>query len=211
MSVSGAINALAQALSAQQAVAATKPATPGAASANPNWTVGGDLWTQFSQAGASNSYVMGQGESKIVADWNAKPQDFIQEYNNFKSYGGSLSALDAYWHLTPGTGLEYAAKNGLPAYAKGGVFSQPSVGVFGEAGPEAVMPLARGSDGRLGVRASSDNSGNSAALLAEMQAMRAELAGFRSDQSKVPMDTREQKDLLVRVTRNGNSVLTTAA
>jgi phage-related minor tail protein len=45
--------------------------------------------------------------------------------------------------------------------AKGGVLtspvlaalSGPRLGVMGEAGPEAVLPLARGRDGRLGVRA----------------------------------------------------------
>ncbi len=36
------------------------------------------------------------------------------------------------------------------AFAKGGA---PNIGVFGEAGPEAVMPLTRAPDGNLGVRA----------------------------------------------------------
>ena len=45
-------------------------------------------------------------------------------------------------------------------FAKGGVVGAPTTfpmrggtGLMGEAGPEAIMPLARGSDGRLGVRA----------------------------------------------------------
>ncbi|MEO0343569.1 MAG: phage tail tape measure protein [Pseudomonadota bacterium] len=44
-------------------------------------------------------------------------------------------------------------------FAKGGVVSTPTTfpmasgtGLMGEAGPEAIMPLARGADGRLGVR-----------------------------------------------------------
>ena len=45
-------------------------------------------------------------------------------------------------------------------FAQGGVVSAPtyfpmagaSVGLMGEAGPEAILPLARGADGRLGVR-----------------------------------------------------------
>ena len=43
-------------------------------------------------------------------------------------------------------------------FAKGGVIARPSyfplgtgMGLAGEAGPEAIMPLARGPDGRLGV------------------------------------------------------------
>lgn len=47
-------------------------------------------------------------------------------------------------------------------FAKGGVVSTPTTfpmrgatGLMGEAGPEAIMPLARGADGSLGVRAGS--------------------------------------------------------
>ena len=48
---------------------------------------------------------------------------------------------------------------GLTAFAAGGVISTPAyfplgpggLGVAGEAGPEAILPLARGRDGRLGV------------------------------------------------------------
>jgi phage-related minor tail protein len=47
-------------------------------------------------------------------------------------------------------------------FAGGGVLASPTMfplsgglGVAGEAGPEAILPLARGSDGRLGVRAES--------------------------------------------------------
>ena len=50
------------------------------------------------------------------------------------------------------------ALGGVTAFAKGGVVARPSyfpmgggMGLAGEAGPEAIMPLRRGSDGRLGV------------------------------------------------------------
>ena len=46
------------------------------------------------------------------------------------------------------------------AFASGGIVSEPvafpmrgGAGLMGEAGPEAIMPLSRGADGRLGVRA----------------------------------------------------------
>ena len=75
-----------------------------------------------------------------------------------------------------GTAIQNAGKNfnfQIPGYAKGGVFDSPSLsaysnqvydspqffafakgaGVFGEAGPEAIMPLTRAGDGSLGVRA----------------------------------------------------------
>ncbi|MGV8832855.1 MAG: phage tail tape measure protein [Devosia sp.] len=50
------------------------------------------------------------------------------------------------------------ALTGVTPFAKGGVIASPSyfplgqgLGVMGEAGAEAVMPLQRGADGRLGV------------------------------------------------------------
>lgn len=50
------------------------------------------------------------------------------------------------------------ALGGVTPFAKGGVIAAPSyfpmgrgLGLAGEAGPEAIMPLARGPDGRLGV------------------------------------------------------------
>lgn len=51
-----------------------------------------------------------------------------------------------------------AANPTVTPFAKGGVIATPSyfplgagMGLAGEAGPEAIMPLSRGSDGRLGV------------------------------------------------------------
>jgi phage-related minor tail protein len=59
-------------------------------------------------------------------------------------------------------GLMPFAKGGVVPFASGGVVSSPtyfpagrSLGVMGEAGAEAIMPLRRGADGRLGVAAES--------------------------------------------------------
>ena len=56
------------------------------------------------------------------------------------------------------SGTQSGALSGITPFAKGGVVSSPTlfgsasgVGLMGEAGHEAIMPLARGSDGRLGV------------------------------------------------------------
>jgi phage-related minor tail protein len=54
---------------------------------------------------------------------------------------------------------DLGAPGGLTAFAAGGVIATPAyfplgtggLGVAGEAGPEAILPLARGRDGRLGV------------------------------------------------------------
>ena len=58
-----------------------------------------------------------------------------------------------------GSGIQPQAQGGIKPFASGGVIGTPSyfpmlgggVGLAGEAGPEAILPLARGADGRLGV------------------------------------------------------------
>ena len=53
------------------------------------------------------------------------------------------------------------ALSGVTPFARGGVLASPAyfpmqggLGLAGEAGPEAILPLSRGSDGRLGVASS---------------------------------------------------------
>ena len=53
------------------------------------------------------------------------------------------------------------AGNKITAYARGGIVNKPTLfpmangmGLMGEAGPEAIMPLKRGSNGKLGVQSS---------------------------------------------------------
>lgn len=72
-------------------------------------------------------------------------------------------------------------------FAKGGVISGPmnfpmrgGVGLMGEAGPEAIMPLARGVDGRLGVRSEGSRTVN---VVMNIQTPDAE--GFRKSQSQI--------------------------
>lgn len=63
--------------------------------------------------------------------------------------------------LVGGLGRAFGfAKGGVVPFADGGVVSAPTyfpmaggTGLMGEAGPEAILPLRRGSDGRLGVAA----------------------------------------------------------
>jgi len=66
-----------------------------------------------------------------------------------------------------GTGLT-AATGAVKPFASGGVIGTPTyfpllqggIGLAGEAGPEAIMPLQRGADGRLGVTAGGSGSTN---------------------------------------------------
>ena len=75
----------------------------------------------------------------------------------------------------------------IAAFAGGGVVNGPTMfamrgglGVMGEAGPEAVMPLARGPDGKLGVRA-----GGAAAVQVTVNIATPDVAGFARSQSQV--------------------------
>ena len=74
------------------------------------------------------------------------------------------------------------------AFAKGGVVSGPTVfpmrggtGLMGEAGPEAIMPLSRGPDGKLGVAA----RGGGAGPQITVNISTPDVEGFRRAQSHV--------------------------
>ena len=92
---------------------------------------------------------------------------------------------------------------GLPVFAQGGSFSQGRVmpfanggvvsgatyfpmrggaGLMGEAGPEAIMPLTRGADGRLGVRA--ERAGQ-APVTVVMNVSTPDAASFQRSQSQI--------------------------
>jgi len=52
------------------------------------------------------------------------------------------------------------AQNGIVPYAKGGYIGRPTMALMGEAGPEAVLPLRRGANGKLGVESSGTGASN---------------------------------------------------
>lgn len=72
-------------------------------------------------------------------------------------------------------------------FAKGGIVGAPTtfpmrggMGLMGEAGPEAIMPLARGPDGRLGVQTAGGR-----AVSVVMNITTPDVQGFRRSQSQV--------------------------
>ncbi|GAB1716619.1 MAG: gene transfer agent (GTA) like protein [Nitrobacter sp.] len=85
------------------------------------------------------------------------------------------------------TGVQANALGAIKPFASGGVIGAPSyfpmmdggVGLAGEAGPEAIMPLARGPDGRLGV------SGNGGGNSITVQIATPDLDSFRRSESYV--------------------------
>ncbi len=73
-------------------------------------------------------------------------------------------------------------------FASGGVISGPTLfpmrggtGLMGEAGPEAIMPLARGPDGKLGVR----SAGGARSVNVVMNISTPDVQGFRRSQSQI--------------------------
>ena len=81
-----------------------------------------------------------------------------------------------------------AAGGPITPFADGGVIAAPGyfplgrgMGLAGEAGPEAILPLARGSDGRLGVAAS--GTGGGASVFVTIQTP--DIDGFRKAESQI--------------------------
>ncbi len=91
-----------------------------------------------------------------------------------------------------GAGMPFAngaafSQGKVMPFAKGGIVGTPTTfpmrggrGLMGEAGPEAIMPLARGPDGRLGVQA-----GGARAVSVVMNITTPDVQGFQRSQSQV--------------------------
>jgi len=86
-------------------------------------------------------------------------------------------------------------------FAKGGVVSSATrfpmrggFGLMGEAGPEAIMPLARGADGSLGVKTQSGRS-----VTVNMQISTPDTQGFRRSSSQIAA---QMSRAIGRATRN---------
>ena len=85
-------------------------------------------------------------------------------------------------------GLLPFAKGGVVPFAAGGVVSSPSyfpmgsnIGLMGEAGPEAILPLQRAADGRLGVAA----SGGGAPVSIVFNVTTPDAASFRKSEAQL--------------------------
>jgi len=89
--------------------------------------------------------------------------------------------------------------NTVKPFAKGGVIAAPTffpqgrgLGVAGEAGPEAILPLARGSDGRLGVA-----GGGGGAVSVTMNITASDARSFAASEAEVSA-------MLLRAVRRGS-------
>ena len=82
------------------------------------------------------------------------------------------------------------AENGIQAFARGGIVDKPTlfpfakgVGLMGEAGPEAIIPLRRGRDGNLGVAGGS--GGGSTSVVVNVDATGSKVEGNNQDSKQL--------------------------
>jgi phage-related minor tail protein len=88
--------------------------------------------------------------------------------------------------------LPFARGGLLTPFARGGVLGGPALftmprgglGIAGEAGPEAVLPLARGPDGRLGVA----SRGEAAPVSVTVNIQTPDVEGFRRARGQIAAD-----------------------
>ncbi len=115
--------------------------------------------------------------------------------------GGLTGALTGAFGFADGGAF---ASGRVRAFARGGVVNGPTLfpmrggtGLMGEAGPEAIMPLTRGPDGRLGVAA---RDGGSSGGPVVVNISTPDVAGFQRSRGQVSAQ-------LARAVRRGQSLL----
>lgn len=99
--------------------------------------------------------------------------------------GGVNTLLSGLMPFEKGAGF---AQGRVMPFAKGGVVASPTSfpmrggrGLMGEAGPEAIMPLARGPDGRLGVQ----TAGGGRTVTVVMNITTPDVQGFQRSQGQI--------------------------
>ncbi len=150
-------------------------------------SLGSSLKTAFSDLifdGAKLSDVLANiGRSVVNSSFNAAITPVTNSLGSLVENG--LQALMG--KILPfADGAAFSAGRVTP-FANGGVVSQPTgfamrggAGLMGEAGPEAIMPLARGADGKLGVRGDGGR-----AVHVTMHISTPDVAGFNRSSSQI--------------------------
>jgi hypothetical protein len=106
--------------------------------------VGGGMFGNFTNVSANGNVFSGGSQVKAYANGGVVGGGMFGNFTNVSANGNVFSGGSQ-----------------VKAYANGGVVGRPTVfpmanggvGLMGEAGPEAIMPLKRGSNGKLGVQA----------------------------------------------------------
>jgi hypothetical protein len=162
----------------------------------------------------NDNYIFG---TKFTFDW----APYVRMYDN-QNYNklGQTSIVNPAVSLGPTSPLYSALGNifdagSVQAFAGGGAFtnrlvSNPTLfdlGVMGEAGPEAIMPLHRGVDGSLGVRAEMFYRGMHENLQGENMGARLDrIAAELQETRKENAELRKRVDqLLIEATRTASA------
>ncbi len=158
----------------------------GAQAAGLSRALGSSLKTAFDDLifdGAKLSDVLGNiGRSVVDSAYNSAVTPVANAFGGM--IGNGLQSLMA--SILPfADGAAFSAGRVTP-FANGGIVTQATgfpmrggVGLMGEAGPEAIMPLARGADGKLGVR------GTGGQVHVTMNVTTPDAAGFQRSSSQI--------------------------
>ncbi len=118
---------------------------------------------------------------------NRALEDLILEGESFKSVFKQLGS-DLLRNVLNNIPYGNIGASILP-FARGGVLHAPTLfplgrgaGLAGEAGPEAILPLARSADGKLGVRA---QNGHNAGMQINVNITTPDVQGFHRSQTQV--------------------------
>ncbi len=126
----------------------------------------------------------GVGQSMVDAAYNAAIKPVSDHFGGLlaSAVGGLMNGMMPFEN-----GAAFSQGRVTP-FARGGVVSSATTfamrggtGLMGEAGPEAIMPLSRGADGRLGVR----SNGGSQPVNITMNISSPDVEGFRRSQGQI--------------------------
>lgn len=99
-----------------------------------------------------------------------------------------------------------AALSAPPKMAAGGIVNSPTVAMIGEAGPEVVLPLVRGSNGKMGVQNSGgSSSGNGSS--SDNPGPMGSFAPSGDQHISVMLDSKEILHVVSKGSRNGNLII----
>lgn len=123
------------------------------------------------------------GQALIDTAFNAAVKPLSNHLGGLLA-GGLGTAFSPVLPFADGAGF---SQGRVMPFASGGIVSGPTLfpmrggqGLMGEAGPEAIMPLARGADGKLGVRSNSMSH-----VSVVMNISTPDVAGFQRSESQI--------------------------
>jgi hypothetical protein len=160
-------------------------------------------------AGEAIAGAVSGGMRSIMGSFSSPTTGATPNYSNANYNPGAVQVSP----LPSANGNAFWGGNVIP-FANGGVVSSPTMfpmargmGVMGEAGPEAIMPLQRGADGKLGVRAGGGGQGGVVInQTITIDARGADPAVDQKIRAAITIATKQaQAEMLDAVNRGGNA------